>query len=236
MLTLEGLEIRLDDFRLTADIAIPAGQVTAIIGPSGAGKSTLLSAIAGFVVPVAGRVLWDRRDMTGLSPGARPVSILFQDNNLFAHLSIEQNVGLGLRPDLRLNGPEKEKVGMILAQVGLGGFESRKPGALSGGQQSRAALARVLIAGRPVVLLDEPFAALGPALRDEMLELVRDLFAASGRTVLLVTHDPADARRIAANVVVVAEGAAAPPMPTRELFANPPAALGAYLGRDGQLP
>ena len=154
--------------------------------------------------------------------------MLFQDNNLFPHLTIAQNVGLGLRPDLRLTQADRALVTAALDQVGLANFAARKPGALSGGQQSRAALARVLLADRPVVLLDEPFAALGPGLRADMLGLVRERLA--GRTVLLVTHDPDDARRVADRAVLVAQGVASMPVATGDFFANPPKALRDYLG------
>ena len=173
MLTCERLELRQGPFLLTADVTFDGGQIIALIGPSGAGKSTLLAAIAGFLEPTAGRILWDAQDLTGVAPGARPMSMLFQDNNLFPHLTAAQNVSLGLRPDLRLATAENKAVDVALADVGLEGFGLRKPSALSGGQQSRVALARVLVANRPLVLLDEPFAALGPALKEEMLDLVK---------------------------------------------------------------
>ena len=231
MLTCDGLLLQQDDFSLRADLALEKGRITALIGPSGAGKSTLLSALAGFFAPAAGRVLWQDRDLTDLPPGDRPISVLFQDNNLFPHLSVAQNVGLALRPGVRLSADEKAKVAQVLADVGLAGMEDRKPGALSGGQQSRAALARVLLADRPVILLDEPFSALGPGLKDEMLDLVQTKLAGPERLVIMVTHDPDDAARIADDVVLVAEGRAAAPVPTGELFANPPAVLAHYLGR-----
>lgn len=230
MLICEGLQLRQDAFSLTADVSFAAGQVVALIGPSGAGKSTLLAAIAGFFAPDVGRVLWNGQDLTADAPGARPISVLFQDNNLFPHLTVAQNVGLGLRPDLRLSAQDQEAVQQVLANVGLGEFGSRKPGALSGGQQSRVALARVFLADRPVVLLDEPFAALGPGLKGEMLDLVRTKLADAGKTVVMVTHDPADALRIADQVVLVADGVARAPVPTEALFQNPPPALAAYLG------
>lgn len=230
MLISEGLQLRQGAFELSVDVGFAEGKVTALIGPSGAGKSTLLAAFAGFLAPVAGRVLWDTLDLTELAPGARPMSVLFQDNNLFPHLTIAQNVGLGLRPDLRLGPDEMDQVASALTEVGLEGFGARKPGALSGGQQSRAALARVLLADRPVVLLDEPFAALGPALKADMLDLVRDKLAAKGRTLIMVTHDPADATRIADEVVLIADGVATKPVATKDLFDHPPPALAAYLG------
>ena len=227
MLTLDGLEVRQGAFRLAADWSVGAG-VTAVIGPSGGGKSTLLGAVAGFVAPAGGRVLWNGEDLSGKSPGQRPVSVLFQDNNLFPHLTVRQNVGLALRPNLKLEPAEWVIVEAALRGVGLEGYGARKPGSLSGGQQSRAALARVLLAERPVVLLDEAFSALGPGLRREMLDLVAERLA--DRVVLMVTHDPEDAERIASQVVLVTEGVAGAPVATEALFADPPAALRDYLG------
>lgn len=231
MLTLEGVVLAQDAFRLTADWSVPAGARVAIIGPSGAGKSTLLSAIAGFFAPVSGRISWDGRDLGPLSPGDRPVSMLFQDQNLFPHLTIAQNLGLGIAPNLRLSPADHARIAEALRRVGLQGFGTRKPSQLSGGQQSRAALARALLRARPVLLLDEPFAALGPALKDDMLDLVAEVAAETGALVLMVTHDPADAQRIAELTVLVADGRAEPPKPTAALFADPPPALQTYLGR-----
>lgn len=230
MLTLESLEIRQDAFVLRADLSLHAGAVAAVIGPSGAGKSTLLNVIAGFFAPVRGRVLWQGQDITTLPPAKRPVSMLFQDNNLFPHLTVAQNVGLGIRPDLRLSKEDQLTVSDALRRVGLDGYGARKPAALSGGQQGRVALARVLVQRRPLILLDEPFAALGPALKSEMLDLVADLARETGATLLMVSHDPSDARRIAPLTILVAEGAALPPQPTQALLDNPPPSLAAYLG------
>ncbi len=230
MLTLEDLTIRQTDFHLSASLSVPTGSLTAVVGPSGAGKSTLLGAIAGFIAPTTGRILWQGQDLAPLPPGRRPLSILFQDQNLFPHLTVAQNLGLGLRPDLRLGPADQARVSTAIGRTGLTGLGARKPGTLSGGQQSRVALARALLRARPLLLLDEPFAALGPALKKEMLDLVRDIARESGTTVLMVSHDPEDALRIADLTILVAEGRADPPLPTRALFANPPAALAAYLG------
>ena len=230
MLTFEDVLLVQGDFRLAVNVAFPAQSVIALIGPSGAGKSTLLAGIAGFLEPDAGQITWDNQTLHGLAPGARPASMLFQDNNLFPHLTALQNVGLGLRPELRLSQADWEACRGALAQVGLDGYGDRKPSALSGGQQSRVALARVLVADRPLVLLDEPFAALGPALKDEMLDLVQAKLRAAGKTIIMVTHDPADARRIADFAVLVAEGTVAAPVQTDVLLDNPPPVLAAYLG------
>ncbi len=196
MLAIDELRIVQGGFRLNADFTVPTGDMVAIIGPSGAGKSTLLGVIAGFLPPQAGRIRWNDLDITQDDPGTRPLSIVFQDNNLFPHLTVAQNVGLGLKPSLRLTPEETGKVKQSLERVGLSGMGNRKPSALSGGQQSRVALARVLLRNRPLLLLDEPFSALGPALKAEMLDLVKELASAAGTTVLLVTHDPKDARRL----------------------------------------
>lgn len=230
MLSLEALQLDQDGFRLSADWSVPTGARVAVIGPSGAGKSTLLSAIAGFLAPASGRILWNGADIAPLPPGDRPLSILFQDGNLFPHLSAEDNLGLALNPRLRLNASQRGQIGQALGQVGLADKAARKPAQLSGGEQSRVALARVLLRARPLLLLDEPFAALGPALKVQMLALVGDIATRTGSTVLMVTHDPADARRLCPLTVLVADGIAHPPAPTQALLDNPPPALAAYLG------
>lgn len=230
MLQLEGVRVVLGDFALQADWQVPAGARVAVIGPSGGGKSTLLGAIAGFVPLAAGRILWDGQDLAPQVPGARPSSILFQDNNLFPHLTAAQNVGLGLRPDLRLSAADHERVAAALARVGLEGYGARRPAALSGGQAGRVALARALLRARPLLLLDEAFAALGPALKADMLALVDDILNETGATLMMVTHAPEDARRLCDLASVVAEGRASAPAPTEGLLANPPPALRDYLG------
>jgi thiamine transport system ATP-binding protein len=230
MLRLEGVALHQGEFRLTADWALQPGDRVAVIGPSGAGKSTLLLAIAGFLAPARGRVTWLGQDLAPLSPGDRPVSILFQDQNLFPHLTLAQNLGLGLSPRLRLTPAEAARIDAALDRVGLPGMGARKPGTLSGGQQSRAALARTLLRARPILLLDEPFSALGPALKADMLGLVTEIAAETGALVLMVSHDPADARGFADRTILVSEGIAAQPLPTDALFLNPPQALREYLG------
>lgn len=229
-LAFDEVAVTLGAFRLAADLTVPKGARVAVMGPSGSGKSTLLSLIAGFLAPDTGAVRWEGRDLAPIPPGQRPVSILFQDQNLFPHLTAAENVGLGLRPDLRLSPAQTAEVEAALARVGLAGYGARRPAALSGGQQSRVALARVLLRARPVLLLDEPFAALGPALRAEMLDLLARIAAETGATLLMVTHDPADARRLCDLTVVVDEGVARPPVPTGPLLDAPPPGLRAYLG------
>ena len=230
MLHLDHITLTYPGFTLTANWQAQAGQRLAIIGPSGAGKSTLLMAIAGFEPLKSGRILWGDQDLTPLPASQRPVSILFQDQNLFPHLTVTQNLSLALAAGKRLDAAQADRVVAVIERLGLAGLGSRRPADLSGGQQGRAALGRMLLQDRPIVLLDEPFAALGPALKTDLLELVRDLAAETGALVLLVTHEPRDAQRFAARTILVADGVALPPMPTAKLFADPPPALRDYLG------
>ena len=230
MLRFENTLIRQGSFELVANLTVEAQHKVAIIGPSGAGKSTLLGAVGGFVDVPEGRIFWQEQELTNKPPGTRPVAMLFQDNNLFPHLSVAQNIGLGTSPSLRLSDNDKEMVKQAIARVGLAGYEARLPSELSGGQQSRVALARVLVQDRPLLLLDEPFAALGPALRQDMLDLVSDLVSETGATLLMVTHAPEDVGRIADDIIFVDAGAAQAPAPAAELLQNPPPSLRAYLG------
>lgn len=232
MLQLDRLTLTQGTFRLTADWSAEAGDRIAVMGPSGAGKSTLLAAIAGFLTPAEGAVRWQGQDLGPVPPGKRPVTILFQDQNLFPHLTVAQNLGLGLRPDLRLLPEDHRRVADALARTGLEGLGPRRPAGLSGGQASRAALARALLRARPILLLDEPFAALGPALRAEMLALVREVADETGALVLMVTHDPQDALMLGGLTSFVADGVAHPPVRTGALLDNPPPALRDYLGRN----
>ncbi|MEH6835967.1 MULTISPECIES: ATP-binding cassette domain-containing protein [Falsihalocynthiibacter] len=230
MLRFDNVTLMQGNFVLKADFEIENGDHVAVIGPSGAGKSTLISAVAGFLAPTTGKIFWQGQDLASLGPGARPMSILFQDNNLFPHLTVAQNVGLGLRPDLRLSKEEGARVVEALEQVGLEAKAESKPAELSGGQMARVAIARMVLRARPLMLLDEPFSALGPALKREMLQLVSDVANDTGATLLMITHDPEDARRIAQKTVLVAGGNALPPMDTQDALDDPPAELAAYLG------
>ncbi|MFQ5785948.1 MAG: thiamine ABC transporter ATP-binding protein [Alphaproteobacteria bacterium] len=228
---LEAVTFRYEDMAMEFDLRVAAGECFAVIGPSGAGKTTLLSLIAGFDAPLSGRVRIDGRDVTALAPALRPVTTLFQEHNLFAHLDAAENVGLGIDPGLRLAPDDRARVADALARVGLAGMERRLPRELSGGERQRVALARVLVRNRPVLLLDEPFAALGPALRFEMLDLVAELRAAAALTVVLVSHQPEDARRIADRAAFVHDGCILAQGPLPDLLDHPPAPeLAAYLG------
>ena len=215
------------------DTRFRASAVTAIMGPSGSGKSTLLNLVAGFELPTSGRILIAGEDVTMLPPAARPVSMVFQENNLFAHLDVARNVGLGRSPRLKLSPADNEAVTAAIGRTGLAGKENRLPRELSGGERQRVALARVLVRDRPVLLLDEPFASLGPALRDDMLDLLADLQREKCLTVLFVTHHPDDARRIADDIVFIENGRVAASGSAASFFEKDgPAAFRRYIGSE----
>ncbi|MBJ9290171.1 thiamine ABC transporter ATP-binding protein ThiQ [Citrobacter freundii] len=187
-------------------LSVAHGEQIAILGPSGAGKSTLLNLIAGFLTPASGNMVIDGEDHTTTPPSRRPVSMLFQENNLFSHLSVQQNIGLGLNPGLKLNASQREKILHIAQQMGIDSLLERLPGELSGGQRQRVALARCLVREQPILLLDESFSALDPALRQEMLTLVAEVCREKQLTLLMVSHSVEDAARIAPRSIVVADG------------------------------
>jgi thiamine transport system ATP-binding protein len=186
-------------YRLT--MTAEAGAVTAVRGASGAGKSTLLDLVAGFLVPVSGLIRVDGHTINALPPERRPVSILFQSETLFEHLSAARNVALGLpRPDAA-------RVAAALAEVGLPDVGGQLAATLSGGQKQRVALARTLLRDKPVLLLDEPFSALDDETRGTTRALVQDLTRKHKWATVLVTHHADDIAAIADRVYVLEDGA-----------------------------
>ncbi|KNC94242.1 thiamine ABC transporter ATP-binding protein ThiQ [Trabulsiella odontotermitis] len=210
-------------------LSVQPGEQVAVLGPSGAGKSTLLNLIAGFLTPVRGTMTIENQPHTDTPPSRRPVSMLFQENNLFSHLTVRQNIGLGLNPGLRLTPEQQHKLELIASQMGIESLLERLPGELSGGQRQRAALARCLVREQPVLLLDEPFSALDPALRQEMLTLVGNVCQRQHITLLMVSHSVEDAARIAPRSLVVADGRIAWDGATEELLSGK-ASASALLG------
>lgn len=230
MIKLENVGFRYEDMVMNFDLQVAKGELVGIIGPSGAGKSTLLSLIAGFDLPVSGRISVASVDMEGVVPDQRPVSMIFQDHNSFAHLDVWTNVALGISPDLKLDPQQRERIGTALARVGLSDFKARRPTELSGGERQRIAIARALVRDKPVLLLDEPFTALGPALRRDMLDLIREIQKERKLTVLMVTHQPEDAKYAASRIAFVQNGRIAHVLPTKQFFAaSAPAEISAYL-------
>ena len=233
MINFKQVSCRLGEQQFCYDLQIPLGQVVAIMGASGSGKSTLLNLLAGFILPQTdtARILLGDQRVDQLDPAQRPVTSLFQEHNLFAHMSVFNNLALGIRPSLRLTAGEIDQVETALDQVGLKGLGSRLPKQLSGGQRQRVALGRALVRRKPLLLLDEPFSALDPALRQEMAALVKGLSQQHQLTVLLVTHEPKDALELAETVVFIADGRVHWQGPSKDFLQQKDSHIKAYLGQ-----
>ncbi|MBQ4767408.1 thiamine ABC transporter ATP-binding protein ThiQ [Pectobacterium versatile] len=206
MIALEKLTYFYQHLPMRFDFHVKPGERIAILGPSGAGKSTLLNLVAGFLMADSGELRLNGESHRETAPAKRPVSILFQENNLFPHLTIGQNIALGLHPGLRLSAEQRETLRQIADRVGLADLLDRLPSQVSGGQRQRAALARCLVRHQPILLLDEPFSALDPALRQEMLDLVESVCEERQFTLLMVSHNLDDAMRIAKRTVLIVDG------------------------------
>lgn len=201
---------------ISTNISLEPDKIYAVVGPSGAGKSTFLNLISGFASISSGSIIWNGQEISHLPPAKRSVSILFQDNNLFPHLSVWRNLALAVTHWPKISRDHEEKLKAVMSEVGILGLENRKPSELSGGQQSRVALARVLLQKNKILLLDEPFSALGPSLKDQMLELIKKIAKNKKLLVLMVTHEPADAKKVASQTLVVKDKKVHPPLSTEK--------------------
>ena len=191
-------------------LKVPENTALVVAGVSGSGKSTLLNLIAGFLRPDSGDVRWRGESILGLAPAARPISMLFQSDNLFAHLDVWTNIALGVDAGLAIDGIEAEIIAQSMADLGIGGMETRPIPTLSGGQQQRVALVRALVrarlnagggsGARALLLLDEPFSALDPITKADCLAVVRQMVDDFAITAILVTHDAGDAKALGADV------------------------------------
>ena len=206
MITLTDVTWLYQHLPMRFSVSVAKGERIAILGPSGAGKSTLLNLVAGFLLPAKGNITLNGDDHTFSPPSARPVSMLFQENNLFSHLTVKQNIALGMHPGMKLNKEQQVRLVMMAEKMAIQDLLDRLPAQLSGGQRQRVALARCLVRQQPILLLDEPFSALDPALRQEMLLLLDQLCQEQQLTLLMVSHSIEDAARIAERSLVVAGG------------------------------
>lgn len=206
-LDLQQVTVAIDEHPLFAplDLTIAGGDVLTVMGPSGSGKSSLIAYLSGALDPGLtgqGRVLLDGADVTGLPPEHRHIGILFQDDLLFPHMSVGENLAFAL-PRGTSRPARRQRIEAALDEAGLAGFATRDPASLSGGQRARVALMRTLLAEPHALLLDEPFAKLDAALRDQIRRFVFDHVRVRAIPALLVTHDRADAEAAGGAVITL---------------------------------
>jgi putative spermidine/putrescine transport system ATP-binding protein len=228
-----GSAVALDDINLLVE----EGQFVTLLGPTGCGKSTLLRIIAGFAEPSAGEVLIGGEVMNDVPARRRHVGMLFQNYALFPHMTVEQNVGFGLR----MQGMNKKEIGeridRMLPMVGIEGLRERYPSQLSGGQQQRTALARTLAIEPRVLLLDEPMAALDRKLKLEMQGELKKLVMRLGITTVCVSHDQDEALTMSDQIAVLHDGKLEQFGTPLELYDRPQSGFTAgFLGRSNLLP
>ena len=223
MLELDGVAVTYDGVPAVsdADLTLPDGSVLAVLGPSGCGKSTLLRAVAGLEPVAAGRIRWDGRDLGGVPTHKRGFALMFQDGQLFDHLTVARNVGYALRLRRTAAAVRERRVAELLGLVGLEGYADRMPATLSGGERQRVALARSLAAEPRLLLLDEPLSALDAGLRERLAGELGEILRAAGTTTLLVTHDHEEAFAVADRLVVMREGRIVQQGDIEEVWARP---------------
>jgi molybdate/tungstate transport system ATP-binding protein len=206
MIEVDGLCVRLPGFTLDAiTLHVATGEFFTILGPTGSGKTLILESIAGLVPIHSGRIRIDGRDVTDLPPERRQIGIVYQDQALFPHLSVVQNLRYGLRYRPR-TADREEKIAYLIEQLGLEPLLERGVVNLSGGERQRVALARALSVAPEILLLDEPLSALDPNFREEIRGLLRRLHHETGITALMVTHDFAEAHFLATRTAVIEAG------------------------------
>ncbi len=204
----EDLTVLYDEVRALGGVSVTAesGDLFFLLGPSGCGKTTLLRAVAGFVAPTGGEVYFGGRPMRGVPPEKRNIGMVFQSFALWPHMTVSQNVSYGLEVRKVPAEESRARLREALAAVGMAGFEERKPGELSGGEQQRVALARALVVRPEVVLLDEPLSNLDARLRLEMRQEIKDIQRRTGITMVYVTHDQTEALSMADRLAVMRSG------------------------------
>ena len=221
MLSLRDLTVAFDGDPAVDDVSLdlPDGEVLAVLGPSGCGKSTLLRAIAGLEQLRSGSISWDGRDVRSVPTHRRGFVLMFQDGQLFDHLTVARNVGYALR--LRRAPDLERRVAELLDLVGLPSYGDRLPGTLSGGERQRVALARSLAADPRLLLLDEPLSALDAGLRERLAAELREILVESATTALLVTHDHEEAFAVADRLAVMRSGRIVQQGPIADVWRRP---------------
>ncbi|MGI9319423.1 MAG: ATP-binding cassette domain-containing protein [bacterium] len=203
MLEVKNLSYRYPEADIDADFQVPTGRSIVLMGPSGCGKTTILNLIAGLLKPSGGEIRFKGQSLLPLKPAERPVTFLFQAHNLFPHLTVWQNLALGIDPGLKVSAEDQQNIASALDWISMPEFARRHPDELSGGQQQRVALARCLLRNRPLLLLDEPFSALDQSLRSDMIKLILQLQQKQSLTLVIATHQSQDAEALGAQIEIL---------------------------------
>ena len=198
-------QIKNGEFSVQCDFSVEIGNHLSLFGPSGSGKSSVLLGLAGFLPIINGDLVYDDKSISKIEPKDRPFDLIFQENNLFPHLTVSRNILLGLGAKAKMDLQNSRIVNEILDLVGLYKEKNRLPQDISGGQRSRAAIARSLIRKKPILLLDEPFAALDFELKNEILALLLRITRKDNLSIILVSHDPRDVQYLGGDVVLFSE-------------------------------
>lgn len=212
-----GETVAVNDVSLSLD----PGQVLAVLGPSGCGKSTLLRAVAGLEPPSAGSIVSNNQDLAGVPTHRRGFALMFQDGQLFTHLTVARNVDYALRLRRVSAATRDARVAELLRLVGLEGYGDRLPASLSGGERQRVALARALAVDPRLLLLDEPLSALDRTLRQRLAGDLRQILTEAGTTALMVTHDHEEAFAVADRMAVMRAGRLVQQGPVSEVWERP---------------
>ena len=202
MLIIENLEFSWQTKeKFQFNFSVKEGEIVTLEGPSGIGKTTLVNLIAGFLQPEKGEIYWHKERIDSLDPVDRPVSTIFQTDNLFEHLSCFQNVSLASSSDGKISNSRVEQINNYFLEMGIGNLQSRFPGEISGGQHARVSIVRALLANKPILLLDEPVSSLDERTRFETLEVIKKTALKYNLTLIIVSHQKEDRKFLNARQI-----------------------------------
>ena len=204
---IENFSVKKGSFRLKpVNLTIKKGEIFSILGRTGSGKTVLLEAIAGMYRGDQGRILFDGTDVCDIPPGLRHIGLVYQDYSLFPHMKVWENIAYGLKMQGVSKAERKKKAEELMEMMSISRIKDQYPGTLSGGEKQRTALARALALKPELLLMDEPFSALDPAMRQGLYDTLLDIHKKFGCTIIFVTHDFNEAKLLSDNIALLLNG------------------------------